>query len=227
MQDRPPADRSQEAYRARDLGVIAARWDARAAAWDEEVQRPECHLNDDDAYARFLRTSQAEIGRRPEFCRASGVIDAGCGTGLVLAAVISAFSWGIGVDISSEMIRIATGKSIPNAKFLVRDCFQLGSLCPRAGAILSRGILLSHYGSEQGVSLLKSIHAALLPGGFVVFDFLNEAARGRYAHSPENKTYFTRRKARALVLQTGFGSVTFQGESERRIVVAIAEKARD
>jgi SAM-dependent methyltransferase len=214
---------SGEIYARRHLEAIAARWDARADNWDHTLEDPACHLNEDDAYRRFTRVVQRLIAQRRRFCAMCGVIEAGCGTGMVLAEVGSAFDWGIGIDISPRMIRVARGKRLGKIKFLLGDCFNLPSLCPKAGAILSRGVLLSHYGLEQGQAILNAAHATLLPGGFLVFDFLNEAARNKYRHLPENKTLFTGEEVQSLARRAGFSAATILGKANRRARVLLAE----
>jgi SAM-dependent methyltransferase len=207
------------------LYQIAARWDAKAATWDEALGTPSCHLNEDEAYPRFVRATRGLIAERQDFCATHGVIDAGCGTGLVLCEIISSFAWAIGVDISPEMIARAKAKNIPNAKFTLGDCFQISRLCPRAGAVFSRGVLLSHYGAQAGEAFLRAARDALVPGGFAVVDFLNEAGRAKAVHAPENKEYFTRTAAEALARRAGFERVSVLGRNDRRVLLVFGERA--
>jgi len=216
--------RVKQPYRERQLAAIAARWDQRALDWDRTLADRACHLNDDDAYARFLLEARQCVSRRARYCRRRGLIDAGCGTGLVLAELLPAFDWGIGVDISPEMLRAATAKGIARARFLAGDCFRLAELCPKAGAVFSRGVLLSHYGCSQGRALLESAAEALLPGGFLLFDFLNDLGRRNYPQNPEDKTYYTPQQVRALARESGLKTVTIRGEAERRVLLLLAEK---
>jgi SAM-dependent methyltransferase len=218
----PGPGNSQPLYSRRRLKATAARWDGRAESWDRSLQDPACHLNEDDAYGRFTRLVLQLIRQRRRFCATHGIIDAGCGTGLVLGEVISAFAWGIGIDISPRMIRLARAKRLNNAKFLVGDCFDLPSLCPKAGAILSRGVLLSHYGRAQGHAILRAAHAALAPGGFVAFDFLNEAARSKHRHAPENKTWYTSDEIQSMARRAGFSAIKTVGTANRRVLVLVA-----
>jgi SAM-dependent methyltransferase len=210
-------------YPRRRLKAIAARWDARADSWDLALEDPACHLNEDDGYRRFTRFVQRLIAQRPDFCAIHGIIDAGCGTGLVLGEVISTFAWGIGIDISPKMIGAARAKRLVKTKFLIGDCFDLPSLCPRAGAVLSRGVLLSHYGRKQGHAILRAARSALVPGGFLVFDFLNEAARTKYRHAPGNKTWFTGEEIQLMARHAGFSMVTILGTPKRRALLLLAE----
>jgi ArsR family transcriptional regulator len=210
-------------YARRNLKAIAARWDARADSWDRDLEDPACHLNEDDAYRRFTRLVRRVIKQRRRFCAIHGVIDAGCGTGLVLAEVTPAFAWAAGIDISPRMIRVARAKHLVNTMFVVGDCFDLPSLCPRAGAVLSRGVLLSHYGRAQAQAILNAARATLVPGGFLVLDFLNEAARTQHRHAPENKTWFTGKEIQAMARRAGFSTVTTLGSPKRRALLLLAE----
>jgi predicted TPR repeat methyltransferase len=153
----------------------------------------------------------------------NGILDVGCGTGLVLSELISRFAWGIGIDISSKMIATARAKNL-KAKFIVGDCFEISKLCPKAGAVLSRGVLLSHYGAQAGESLLRAAHDALLPGGFMLFDFLNETGRHKALHAPEYKHYFHRTAAQALARRAGFAHVTILGRGARRVLFLFGQR---
>jgi SAM-dependent methyltransferase len=215
---------AKEVYETRRLDLIAARWNAKAAAWDHELSDPACHLNEDGAYQRFLNQAVSVIGSRQPFCATRGVVDAGCATGLVLARIISWFAWGIGLDLSPEMIELARAKNVPKARFLVGDCFNLRRSCPKAGAIISRGVLLSHYGPHLAEPLLKSAHDCLEEGGFVFCDFLNAAGRGKYHHVPENKTHFEADEVCAAARRAGFVTATVYGSAKRRVRMVLAEK---
>lgn len=213
---------SKQLYERRQLQAIAARWDAKAGDWERQLQQAGCHLNEDRAYERFLENAARVIDQRREFCRDNGLIDCGCATGLVLEALVPSFAWGIGVDISPEMIRIASAKKLPKAQFVLGDCFDLARCAPPAGAVISRGVLLSHYGTLQALALLQSARAALVSGGFLLCDFLNDNARSRNQHRPENKTYFSSADVCALALQAGFKGAVTLGESERRVLMLAA-----
>jgi SAM-dependent methyltransferase len=211
-----------EIYEQRRLGAIAARWDERARSWDDQLADPSCHLNEDEAYGRFLDEVDSAIQERRDFCASQGVLDVGCGTGLVMEHVIAAFAWGIGIDISPRMIQVAAGKNIRRARFAVGDCFALPAICPAAGAVLSRGVLLSHYGRRNAGELLAAGYRALVPGGMLAFDFLNDAARGTTAHDPGNKTYFLPDHVRDLAVAAGFKSTRVLGNEDRRVLILLA-----
>ena len=84
-------------------------------------------------------------------------------------------------------------------------------------------MLLSHYGRRQGQAILKAARAALAPGGFLVFDFLNEAARTKYRHAPENKTWFTGGEIQAMARRAGFSTAATLGQPNRRALLLLAE----
>jgi SAM-dependent methyltransferase len=214
---------SSKAYCSRRLEAIAERWDSKADGWDRELNSPSCHLNEDEAYSRFLCEVETIINGHREFCSRHGVLDLGCGTGLVLARVISSFAWGMGIDISRRMIQQAQAKRIPRAQFRVGDAFQLASLVPRVGAVFSRGVLLSHYGSEHAMGLFESVKSVLVERGILVVDFLNEAARGRYPHSPEHKTFYSGSEVRLLAKKAGFERTTILGEECRRVLLLLTQ----
>lgn len=213
----------KDIYQLRKLEAVAARWDAKADAWDRDLQDPACHLNEDAAYQRFLDQLASVIHRRQDFCRVQGLIDAGCATGLILARVVSSFAWGVGVDISPRMIRIAQSKQVPRSKFIVGDCFRLQALCPAAGAVVSRGVLLSHYGAEQGEELLRSARTSLVNSGFIFWDFLNDAGRAKFRHLAENKTYFKPETICDLATRAGLRNPVIYGEEGRRVRMLYAE----
>jgi hypothetical protein len=123
------------------------------------------------------------------------------------------------------MIRLAAAKAIPGARFVVSDCFQLSRICRRAGAVVSRGVLLSHYGREQSRDLLVAARKALVPGGFLLFDFLNEEARSSHCHAPEDKTYFIGEHLLDLARGAGFNQAAIQGETQRRVLLLVARAA--
>jgi SAM-dependent methyltransferase len=212
-----------EPYAHRRLDAIAGRWDAKAQEWERNLMDPGCHLNEDGAYVRFMEQLEYILRMKQKFCADRGVIDAGCATGLVMARAISWFSWGIGIDISPRMIDLAKAKQIPTAKFLVGDCFKVSRICPKAGAVLSRGVLLSHYGHKQGVELLQSARACLETGGFILWDFLNAAARQSFRHAPQKKAHFGAEVACGMATEAGFKTVQVLGEPERRVLLLLAE----
>jgi SAM-dependent methyltransferase len=100
------------------------------------------------------------------------VIDLGCGSG-ILAAEVSAAGYDVlGFDISASMIALAR-KRAPQAKFR-RESFVTAQL-PQCVAVAAVGEIFN-YLFDQGntcealSALFRRIHAALRPGGLLMFD---------------------------------------------------------
>jgi SAM-dependent methyltransferase len=211
-------------YEAARLDLIRARWDRKAERWDADLADDGFHLNADDAYQRFLDAAEAIVTERAEFCRQSLLVDLGCGTGLVLARFIGRFAQGVGMDLSRRMLDVAARRQLPRTRLIEGNCFELARHVSGAGAVFSRGILLSHYGDRWALRLLAQVRQVLVDdGGFALLDFLNAAARHRYPSNPENKTYFAAAHMEALAREAGFRQASVLGAPERRVLLLLAE----
>lgn len=177
-------------YASRNIDAIARRWDSKASRWDSDLEIESCHLNDDDAYRRFIELGRCLLLDRQKLCSAGSLVDLGCGTGAVLAEFATHFDNCIGIDISQEMLHVAASKIIRNAKWCLDDVFRGDWSAQRHAAVLSRGILLSHYGDELARLLIAQTVKALAPGGFALFDFLSSEAPEATNILAPNKTYF-------------------------------------
>ena len=219
-----------EPSRPRDYGtlrlqVIRDRWDRKAERWDADLADEHFHLNEDGAYRRFLETAAAEIDKRADFSRRHTLVDLGCGTGLVLAHFLDRFAAGVGIDISPRMLALASRRQLPHAQFLAGNCFALARHVAGAGAVFSRGILLSHYGRRWAPLLFQQIRQTLLPErGFAILDFLNAAARDEYDSNPQNKTYYRTEQVEKMAKQAGFRHVAILGETHRRTLLLFVER---
>ena len=158
-----------------------------------------------------------------QFCAPQGVIDAGCGTGLVLAEVISAFAWGIGVDISPRMIRVARAKRLAKAAFSLATVSLCRHFVPRPARCFRAACCSRIMAASKARRILEAARFALVPGGFSVFDFLNEAARTQHRHAPENKSWFTGEEIQMMALRAGFSAITILGQPNRRVLLLLAE----
>jgi predicted TPR repeat methyltransferase len=179
-----------DVYASRDIDAIARRWDSKAAQWDSGLVDESCHLNYGDAYGHFGELARQFVLERHQLCSAGSLVDLGCGTGSVLAQFSSYFENAIGIDISREMLNVATSKRIRNAEWRLDDVFEGTWSRMRHAAVLSRGILLSHYGDELACLLIAQTVKALTPGGFALFDFLSVEAPEATKILAPNKTYF-------------------------------------
>jgi SAM-dependent methyltransferase len=151
-------------------------------------------------------------------------VDLGCGTGLVLAHFIGQFSGGLGLDISPKMLAAAARRQLPGVSFQEGSAFELTRFADEAGAVLSRGVLLSHYGESWAPVLFEQVHRVLAPGGFALLDFLNAEARHLFTSNPENKTYFPPEAVALLGKQMGFRRSRIVGESMHRVRMVLLER---
>ncbi len=78
-------------------------------------------------------------------------------------------------------------------------------------------------GCSKAEELLRAAKAVLVPGGFVLFDFLNAAAKARHAHAAEEKTHFAGPEITSLAHRAGFKTVNILGDLERRVRLLLAE----
>ncbi len=214
-----------EDYDALRLEVIRKRWDQKADRWDADLADEHFHLNEDDAYRRFFDAADAAVAQRAEFCRGQSLVDLACGTGLVLAHFLDRFAGGVGVDISPRMLALAARRRLPHARLVEGSCFELAKHVAGAGAVLSRGILLSHYGRRWMPLLLQQVRRSLTAeGGWAILDFLNAATRCQYASNPENKSYFHGEEIEAAARRAGYRRVHILGEPQRRVLAALLER---
>ena len=216
-----------EDYQGMDLDLVRDRWDAKARRWDADLADEHCHLNEDGAYDRFLDVAAAVVAERAEFCRGHLLVDLGCGTAIVLAHFIDQFAEGLGIDISRRMLAVAGRKHLPRCTLQEGNGFELGRFVPPggAGAVMSRGILLSHFGPQWAEVLCRQIHQALAGGGFALLDFLNADAREGFASNPDNKTYYRPSDLESVARQAGFGAAGILGEPAHRVRMVLLERA--
>ena len=102
------------------------------------------------------------------------VVDLGCGTGQWAAELAGAGYDVLGIDISAAMIAIARRRA--PAATLVRSSF-LDVVLPECVAVTSLGESLGYLLDERNgprslAPLFKRVHAALCPGGLLIFDLL-------------------------------------------------------
>lgn len=214
-----------EDYDALRMPLIRERWDQKAERWDSDLADEGCHLNQDDAYRRFLDATDAVVAGRTSFCRDRLLVDLACGTGLVLAHFAGRFNRAMGVDISPRMLAAAAARNLSCVELIQASCFELAGRICSAGAVLSRGILLSHYGHRWAVPLLRQVHEILTAdGGFAILDFLNALTRYDYPANPDNKTYYTAEQIQARAEEAGFRRSSVLGEPNRRVLLLLAER---
>ena len=107
------------------------------------------------------------------------VVDLGCGSGVWARELVDAGYDVMGIDRSSAMLAIAR-RRVPEGKFLARSFYD--ARLPHCQAVTAIGEAFNYsgagYGAERALDeLLERIHAALSPGGVLIFDVRQPARR--------------------------------------------------
>ncbi|MFL5816454.1 MAG: class I SAM-dependent DNA methyltransferase [Conexibacter sp.] len=101
------------------------------------------------------------------------VVDLGCGSGILAAELLRAGHEVLGVDASDEMLALARTRA-PAARFRLSSLNDVE--LPPCTAITAVGEAVNYGGPPSLELLFRRAHAALEPGGLLVFD---TAAPGR------------------------------------------------
>jgi SAM-dependent methyltransferase len=112
--------------------------------------------------------------------RRGTVVDLGCGSGILARMVSEAGHRVLGVDISADMIALAT-QNAPAADFRVGSL--LDAELPSAVAVTAVGEALNYAtdpraGLSQLELLARRVHASLEPGGVLLFDLATPGRNG-------------------------------------------------
>lgn len=208
-------------YLSKNLDYIRQRWDIRATRWDEYLKDPSFHCNRKNSYERFCEILKIIIHNNPNRYSKYSFVDLACGTGSVLKKCCSPYiKKQIGVDISSKMLYIAKRKLQENVELIQDDIFHYLDMPIHAWGIVSRGIILSHYGKKLSDELLRKVYNALIPSGFCFFDVINLDSDNR----PYGKTAFSKSELQTIFCANGFKNIVVYGETNYPLLYAKAEK---
>jgi SAM-dependent methyltransferase len=107
------------------------------------------------------------------------VVELGCGSGITAGALAARGYDVVGIDASAAMIRIARARA-PRARFRIASAAT--TRIPACRAVIAIGEVVTYLPGGLGTlaGLFRRIHAALEPGGLLVFDFIASAARRTY-----------------------------------------------
>lgn len=145
-----PMDTVRELYEA-----SAASY---AALMDSEIDLP--------VYADILGRLAERIASLP-----GAVIDTSCGPGHVLHRLRARYDPGrplVGIDISPEMVALATAKLGAGARVMEGDMRHLDHLEPGTAAAVLSFFAVHHIGPEDAVPTLRAWHRLLQPQGQLV-----------------------------------------------------------
>src|SRR5262249_20648418 len=112
--------------------------------------------------------------------RRGWIVELGCGSGITAEHLGASGYQGFGIDASPAMIRLAR-RRVPRASFRLASVAV--TRIPRCRAVAAIGEVITYLpgGVAALRSLFRRIHAALEPGGVLIFDFLESAARRTHA----------------------------------------------
>lgn len=206
-------------YKNFDLKYIRNRWDNRADFWDEELKNSSSHLNRCGSYKKFLELLDVIIAKIPADKRKT-LFDLGCGTGAIIQRYARFFEKSYGIDISAKMLEKAKEKNLPNVELLQEDVFHYLNRTRGASAIVSRGILPSHYGLENTLVLVSKIFFALATEGIVFFDLINKDSE----KIPYGKTAYRAEEILNICKKAGFSEINIYAEKNYPLLYIEAKK---
>lgn len=135
----------------------------------------------DDGFTHLARRAAPWILDRMRRAGIDGgvVVDLGCGSGRLAGLLGRAGHRVVGIDLSPSMIALAR-RNAPEAR-LIAGSFLTARL-PRCDAVVSVGECLNYLsdprnGAAARRRLFRRVHAALRPGGLLVFDILSPGRR--------------------------------------------------
>ncbi len=193
------------------LASLAARWGSRAATWDQQIKRSDHYTA--ATYARFNKFAGDVFG---SLAQAGTGIDIGCGTAEATRPLAGKVSRLYLLDIAPEMLAIAAGK-YPDAVTLPASATSIPLPDSSVDYAISRGIVVSHVGSELSGTFLDEMSRIVRPGGVVLFDFLNDQTVNPSAVSAPKAT-FTVEQMRAQLEARGYTHIVFDGDNNTREV---------
>jgi 2-polyprenyl-3-methyl-5-hydroxy-6-metoxy-1,4-benzoquinol methylase len=112
--------------------------------------------------------------------RGGTIVELGCGSGITARYLVARGYDVVGIDASAAMIRLARQKA-PAATF--RPASIATTRIPPCRAVIALGEVITYLpgGLSAVGGLFRRVHAALEPGGLLIFDFIESAARRTHA----------------------------------------------
>lgn len=207
-----------EKNREKHNAHVASRWDGRAENWQSIREDETSYVNHENGYDRF----DTEVRRILPLVSGSA-LDIGCGDGAVtrLIAENSTISDILGMDISPEMVRVATERTTD-----ARVRFESGIFSgekERYGLITSRGVVLSHMHRSDILPTLSVMAESLTPDGYLVFDYISNISNNDDAGRMQ-KNQLEREWLRDILAELGLVTVSYSGSDTHRVSVLVFHK---
>lgn len=172
------ADAARLAAVRADRAAAAAGWfEAHAREWDAIRS---LHVADDQVEAAMIRALDGEpIGR---------LIDIGTGTGRMIELFAARADHALGIDRSSEMLRLARAKigeqGLANAELRQADLYALPMADGAADVAIIHHVL--HFAQQPGAAIAEAARVLGAGGRLLIADFAphdREELRARDAHT--------------------------------------------
>ncbi len=104
------------------------------------------------------------------------VVDLGCGSGIWARALLDAGHDVLGVDVSADLLALARRRA-PEARFVRGSAYDVD--LPPCAAVTALGEVLNYGAPPRGLRrVLRRVHAALEPGGLLIFDVAGPGRAG-------------------------------------------------
>jgi 2-polyprenyl-3-methyl-5-hydroxy-6-metoxy-1,4-benzoquinol methylase len=128
-------------------------------------------------FGDFAKRAAPEVIRilRRAGIRSGRIVDAGCGSGILSRHLVDAGYRVDGFDVSPAMVRLAA-KNAPGAALRVASLTSVR--LPPCRAVIAIGEVVAYASSVR--AFLRRAGKAIEPGGLLIFDFVDSAARRTY-----------------------------------------------
>jgi len=136
----------------------------------------------DLAYIQAVGFGGLACGAAPEIVRllksaaipVRDVVDAGCGAGVLAAALVEAGFYVTGIDSSTDLLTVARAR-VPQARFLSASIFEVEIPCCQA--VVALGESLTYHDEDADAdrlvqSFFERVSATLPSGGMLIFDVI-------------------------------------------------------
>lgn len=145
---------------------------------DYSIQYGKWHNDSDEHYAdqaafyqRLLAPALA--GLAPN----SRILDVGCGTGLLVnALIVAGFKQARGIDLSAQQIAVAKKRKLPCEQVGHDDIHEMAATTPANFDAIFLTDVLEHVPIDAQVPLLRSVQKLLVPGGRLTISVPNASA---------------------------------------------------
>jgi SAM-dependent methyltransferase len=140
------------------------------------------------------------------------IVEIGCGAGRLTKALAALFGEVHAVDVSAEMIRLASGElgALPNVRLYVNNGADLSAL-PASSFHFAFSFLVFQHIPEQAIveSYVREVHRVLVPGA--LFKFQVEGGLSPGLAGTWHGVSFNEQELRAMAMRCGFEARYLEG----------------